>query len=92
MDGNGLPELLFPGVPGEESTLAGDWLMLLGWEDGKYILKSMMQPVESSICGLVVVQDQLITGIARPAQKLDGKGESLLYSLGQFGASHRISE
>ena len=87
LNGNGLPELLFPGVPGEESTLAGDWLMLLGWEDGEYILKSMMQPVEASICGLVVVQDQLITGIARPAQKLDGKGESFLYSLGQFGVS-----
>ena len=92
VDGNGLPELLFPGVPGEESTLAGDWLMLLGWKDGKYILKSMMQPVEASICGLVVIQNQLITGIARPAQKPDGKGESFLYSLGQFGVSHHISE
>lgn len=87
MDGNGLPELLIPGVPHEESTLAGDWLMLLGWEDGKYILKSIMQPVEASICGLVAVQDQLITGIARPAQKPDGKGESFLYSLGRFGES-----
>ncbi|MBW1670142.1 MAG: VCBS repeat-containing protein [Deltaproteobacteria bacterium] len=92
VDGNGLPELLFPGVPGEESTLAGDWLMLLGWEDGKYILKSMMQPVEASICGLVVVQDQLITGIARPTQKLDGKGESFLYSLGQFGVKNHPAE
>ncbi len=87
LNGNGLPELLFPGVPGEKSTLAGDWLMLLGWTDGEYILKSMMQPVEASICGLVAIQDQLITGIARPAQKLDGKGESFLYSLGQFGIS-----
>jgi hypothetical protein len=87
VDRNGLPELLFPGVPGEKSTLAGDWLMLLGWEDGEYILKSIMQPVEASICGLVAVQDQLITGIARPAQKLDGKGESFLYSLGQFSMS-----
>jgi hypothetical protein len=87
VDRNGLPELLFPGAPGEKSTLAGDWLMLLGWEDGEYILKSIMQPVEASICGLVAVQDQLITGIARPAQKLDGKGESFLYSLGQFGIS-----
>jgi len=34
----------------------------------------------------------LITGIARPAQKPDGKGESFLYSLGQFGLSHHISE
>jgi hypothetical protein len=87
LNGNGLPELLFHGVPGEKSTLAGDWLMLLGWTDGEYILKSMMQPVEASICGLVAIQDQLITGIARPAQKLDGKGESFLYSLGQFGIS-----
>jgi len=87
LNGNGLPELLFPGVPGEKSTLAGDWLMLLGWEDGKYTLKSMMQPVEASICSLVAVRDQLITGIARPAQKLGGKGESFLYSLGQFGIS-----
>ncbi|RKX61152.1 MAG: hypothetical protein DRP37_04325 [Thermodesulfobacteriota bacterium] len=92
VDGNGLPELLFPGVPGEESTLAGDWLMLLGWENGQYILKSMMQPVEASICGLVAVQDQLIAGIALPAQKLDGKGESFLYSLGRFGVSHYIAE
>ena len=87
VDGNGLPELLFPGVPGEKSALAGDWLMLLGWVDGEYILKSMMQPVDASICGLVAVQDQLITGIARPAQKPGGKGESFLYSLGQFGMS-----
>jgi hypothetical protein len=87
VDGNGLPELLFSGVPGEKSTLAGDWLMLLGWADGEYILKSMMQPVEASICGLVAVQDQLITGIARLAQKPGGKGESFLYSLGQFGMS-----
>jgi hypothetical protein len=87
LNGNGLSELLFPGVPGEKSTLEGDWLMLLGWTDGEYTLKSMMQPVEASICGLIAIQDQLITGIARPAQKLDGKGESFLYSLGQFGIS-----
>lgn len=87
VDGNGLPELLFPGVPGEKSTLIGDWLMLLGWADGKYTLKSMMQPVEASICGLVAVQDQLIIGIARPTQEPGGKGESFLYSLGQFGVS-----
>jgi hypothetical protein len=92
LDGNGLPELLFPGVPGEESTLVGDWLMLVGWEEGRYVLKSMMQPVEASICGLVVVQDRLITGIARPPQKPDGKGESFLYSFGQFSASHHMSE
>jgi hypothetical protein len=87
VDGNGLPELLFPGVPGDESTLAGDWLMLLGWADGEYSLKSMMQPVEASICGLAAVQNQLITGIARPAQRPGGKGESFLYSLGRFGMS-----
>jgi len=92
LDGNGLPELLFPGVPGEESTLVGDWLMLVGWEDGSYVLKSMMQPVEASICGLVVMQDQLITGIARPPQQLEGKGESFLYSFDQFGANHHISD
>lgn len=87
VDGNGLPELLLSGVPNEESTLAGDWLILLGWEDGKYILKSMMHPVEASICGIVEVKDQLIIGIARTAQKPDGKGESFLYSLGRFGLS-----
>jgi hypothetical protein len=70
----------------------GDWLMLVGWEEGRYVLKSMMQPVEASICGLVVVQDRLITGIARPPQKPDGKGESFLYSFGQFSASHHMSE
>jgi len=89
---NGLPELLFPGVPGEKSTLVGDWLMLVGWEDGSYVLKSMMQPVEASICGLVVIQDQLIIGIARPPQQPEEKGDSFLYSFGQFGAINHISD
>lgn len=87
VDGNGLPELLLPGVPNEKSTLAGDWLILLGLEDGKYVLKSMMHPVEASICGIVEVKDQLIIGIARTAQKPDEKGESFLYSLGRLGVS-----
>jgi hypothetical protein len=87
VDENGLPELLLPGVPNEESTLAGDWLILLGWEDGQYILKSMMHPVEASICGIIEVNDQLIIGIARTAQKPGEKGESFLYSFGRFAES-----
>jgi hypothetical protein len=81
MDGNGLPELLFPGVPSKESTLMGNWLMSLRWEDGEYILKSIMRPVEASICGIVVYKGQLIIGISRPDKKFEEKGESFLYLL-----------
>ena len=92
LDGNGRKELVFSEVSGDKGALPGDRLMILGWVDGEYVLKSMTPPVGGRICGLAAVQDELITGIVRADQEIDGKSESFLYSLDCAGMKNIVSK
>jgi hypothetical protein len=88
-DGNGLPDVLFAGGTEGVGESAGDRLVVLGWGDRGYGVKSVSQFLGVSVRGLSVAGDELFCAVSRADATSKGGSESLIYSLGRLSAAVR---
>jgi hypothetical protein len=86
-DGNGLPDVLFAGGTEGIGESAGDRLMVLGWRDGSYGVRSVSQFLGVSVRGLSVAGNELFCTISRADPSSKGSSESLIYSLGRLSVA-----
>ncbi|UKL13028.1 hypothetical protein [Dissulfurimicrobium hydrothermale] len=70
---------------GRDSTDNGeameDRIMMLSWQDGRYVLQAISQPLGGRISGISNVNGQLLICIVRNNPKKPGNHESILYAV-----------